>query len=718
MSQSHSRRRFLGMEPLEDRRVLAIFTVGSLSDSGPDTLRDAMQQANALPGEDTIQFAPSLSGGTINLASQLSVFDGVAVIAPPGGVTIDLSGADATPNVMDGEGIRAFSIITRRFTLDGFTISGGDVDGNGGAITSVATARVIVRNSVLTGNAAVRGGAIGSSGAELVIEDSELSGNVAGVGGAIHVSGTDNLEVTRTEIVENTVNGWGGGISTENTATVQISESEISFNSSIGEEGGGGMYMLGSTFSIADTSFDENSTRGSGGAIYSDGNNQGVMGTVVNSSITGNYASGRGGGVFSFLTSMNLTGAIVSGNEAGGSGGGIGGNGISIYSSSIESNSAGGTGGGAELSTVEGQSSFQVEDSTFAFNHSDSGGGGIVILQGGAFLRNSTFSGNTSNGGGGGALVQNSFGTSVLSMQHLTFVGNAADIDSSGGGSGGGLLIGGNTEVEISESIFASNFRSNLIPDDLEALTSLLQFNFNLIESTPTGVSISGLGNIIGVDPQLGPLADNGGPTQTHLPAASSIVVDAGNPSFVGDGNDQRGFGFGRIRDGDDDGTAVTDIGAVELPGTPAPNDLDGDGDTDGDDIDTLCLAILDLSGKLIFDIDGNGIVESPDFSLYLDLLGTKLGDANLDGSVDVTDFNIWNENKLTTNDPALPGVGWSSGDFNCDGVTDTSDFNSWNANKFTVADSFGIQPEEREARKSKTSLIDRVFQSITNAPR
>ena len=116
------------------------------------------------------------------------------------------------------------------------------------------------------------------------------------------------------------------------------------------------------------------------------------------------------------------------------------------------------------------------------------------------------------------------------------------------------------------------------------------------------------------------------------------------------------------------------------------PNDLDGDNDVDGDDIDAICLAIQEGSTNAIFDIDGNGIIESPDFSLYLDIIGTKLGDANLDGVVDVSDFNIWNLNKFTSNDPALPGKGWATGDFNCDGVTDVSDFNIWNINKFTSA--------------------------------
>ena len=53
-------------------------------------------------------------------------------------------------------------------------------------------------------------------------------------------------------------------------------------------------------------------------------------------------------------------------------------------------------------------------------------------------------------------------------------------------------------------------------------------------------------------------------------------------------------------------------------------------------------------------------------------------GDANGDGTVDVSDFNIWNANKFTT------GTDWVTGDFDNDGVTDVSDYNIWNSFKFT----------------------------------
>lgn len=87
------------------------------------------------------------------------------------------------------------------------------------------------------------------------------------------------------------------------------------------------------------------------------------------------------------------------------------------------------------------------------------------------------------------------------------------------------------------------------------------------------------IGTVTLNDPQLGPLADNGGPTQTHALPAGSPAIDAGNAGGCRDSlgalltADQRGFA--RTVDGDADGTAICDIGAYEFgasaPATPTP---------------------------------------------------------------------------------------------------------------------------------------------------
>lgn len=64
-------------------------------------------------------------------------------------------------------------------------------------------------------------------------------------------------------------------------------------------------------------------------------------------------------------------------------------------------------------------------------------------------------------------------------------------------------------------------------------------------------------------------------------------------------------------------------------------------------------------------------------------------GDANLDGHVDVADFNIWNSHRLEDS------ANWGKGDFNADGVVDTSDFNIWNQHKFNASGELVPEPDD-----------------------
>jgi hypothetical protein len=120
--------------------------------------------------------------------------------------------------------------------------------------------------------------------------------------------------------------------------------------------------------------------------------------------------------------------------------------------------------------------------------------------------------------------------------------------------------------------------------------------------------------------------------------------------------------------------------------------DFDGDGNCDIDDLDALTAAIAGGSMDLMFDLNGDGMVTLADItdeaSGWLVLGGAENpaitggnpfleGDSNLDGSVDVSDFNNWNNNKFTD----VPA--YSAGDFNADGAVDVSDFNRWNGQKF-----------------------------------
>ncbi len=131
-------------------------------------------------------------------------------------------------------------------------------------------------------------------------------------------------------------------------------------------------------------------------------------------------------------------------------------------------------------------------------------------------------------------------------------------------------------------------------------------------------------------------------------------------------------------------------------PLSVSPGDFDANGRLDCGDIDLLVTAIAGASSDNRFDLDGNGSVGLEDRDTWLSLAGAQnldsassflLGDADLNGAVDTSDFNIWNQAKFTS------VAHWCDGDFNADGVVDASDFNIWNINKFQSSGALVPEP-------------------------
>ena len=153
---------------------------------------------------------------------------------------------------------------------------------------------------------------------------------------------------------------------------------------------------------------------------------------------------------------------------------------------------------------------------------------------------------------------------------------------------------------------------------------------------------------------------------------------------------------------------------------------FDGDGDFDCTDIDALVSAISSASNNLVYDLTADGIVNTDDLDQWLIEAGANNlatggayleGDANLDGFVDGSDFNIWNANRFATD------RGWCGGDFNADGATDGSDFNMWNANRFSSSDAVAIQfdstsflPDSHDSADeriaARKAIVDLIFGS------
>ncbi len=211
---------------------------------------------------------------------------------------------------------------------------------------------------------------------------------------------------------------------------------------------------------------------------------------------------------------------------------------------------AGGNGGG-----IFNQDSLTVEDSTLSGNSANNQGGGI-LSEGTLFVYQSTLSGNTALSNGGGISIS---GGSSGDIENSTITNNLAT-----SGSGGGLFNDALSDVYLESTIVAGNFKTDTTtPDDVDGpLNTDSQFNLIGVGDTLTGITTGNQGNQIGtaatpLDALLGALADNGGPTLTHLILPGSPAINKGsNPGF--NEFDQRGNGFPRTIG------AQTDIGAVE----------------------------------------------------------------------------------------------------------------------------------------------------------
>lgn len=142
-----------------------------------------------------------------------------------------------------------------------------------------------------------------------------------------------------------------------------------------------------------------------------------------------------------------------------------------------------------------------------------------------------------------------------ISVADATFSDNSAD---AGGalfslGHNGSLSAGStHAQVSIVRSVFANNGPGGEIGNDVPALpsgqhnlaTEILTVNGSLVKD-PSGALVpigSSHNNLLGVDPKLGPLQDNGGLSETRLPAADSVVIDTVDCATPVAGFDQRGI--------------------------------------------------------------------------------------------------------------------------------------------------------------------------------
>jgi len=279
----------------------------------------------------------------------------------------------------------------------------------------------------------------------------------------------------------------------------------------------------------------------------------GAVLTMSGVTISRGFAStgGNDGGGISADGTLVLRNAIVTGNHADDFGGGIDNDsdGISLLQNSlVVGNDVDDEGGGLGL-----DGPMTISNVTVGGNSADTEGGGVSSFAENTFT-NVTISGNTTLGPGGGYINSNSPDT----MNNVTIAGNTADTNNSGDDGGG---IYNDDTLTIRNSIVANNVDTSGGSNDCFAPTPLTSTGYNLVEDATGCSGLTGPGDIIGQDPLLGPLTNNGGFSPTHALAAGSPAVDAGNPLPPGSGGaaceatDQRGAGR----------AGACDIGAYEL---------------------------------------------------------------------------------------------------------------------------------------------------------
>lgn len=193
-------------------------------------------------------------------------------------------------------------------------------------------------------------------------------------------------------------------------------------------------------------------------------------------------------------------------------------------------------------------SSLFVGNST---NRSRSNGGALFLGDSDIFIANSTFTENISEQSGGAMYLWRSDSTIVNS----TIVGNRTMFDDHASGFSGGIRFAGNSTspntLHLVNSVVANNTQGDTdLEEDLHvsdgqviASHSLLGTNLHSELEDSGGVADEN-GNFIGseetpIEPELGPLQDNGGPTHTMFPLPGSPLLDAGSVTTLR--TDQRG---------------------------------------------------------------------------------------------------------------------------------------------------------------------------------
>lgn len=576
-------RRRLRFESLEERLALTTFTVTSLADGPVNlsdfavTLRDAISAAN-----NNVAAFPGGPVGDSLFTDSIRFQAGLA-----GTITLTQGELSVRSRMsISGPGAGVVTVANDMFSARIFNVSN--------SMTSIVL--VTIRDLTIKGGAASLGGGI-INRESLRVENCIIIGNTATMGGGIYNADTGALTVVGGSIEAN----FGSGSALYNVGQATLSNSSVRDN--FGNETGVVTNASSATLTIENSSIDGNHPNALCGGIH----NNGAL-TVRDTTITNNKSQGGFvGGVY---------------NDAGGT--------ANLLNCTISGNSESAVGGVLNSGTMT------LQNCTTSGNTGFSLAGG-VSNSGTMRLANCTISGNQGGGTGG---VYNDNDANLLTIENCTITQNR-------GVNIGGLDHESVADATLHNTIVVDNFKgTGSTRSDLFVvfpLNSLSSFNLvGVVTGGGGGVGIvnGSNGNQVGVtNPLLGPLADNGGATQTHALLAGSPGIDHGSNGAVPpdtldqdeDGVttteqipfDQRGAGFARIM-----GSTV-DIGAFEVQsGAPVlPGDYNRNGVVNAADYvvwrKTLGMSVA--SPFLGADGDGNKSINPGDYDVWRAHFGESL---------------------------------------------------------------------------------------------
>ena len=560
-----------------------MYTVNSLGDTGEGSglsgdLRYVIAQANSNPGS-VINFSVS---GTIQLTAALPDLARDVTLNGPGASSLSIAG-------IPGETIRSFSVLKVDAGVTA-SVSGVSITGNYdqfyGALYNAGS--LTLTNCTLSGNTSgERSGAIDNTGT-MTVAGCTVSNNVSGSGGGgIENSGT--MTVTDSIITANSAasGGRGGGLYNMG-GTLTLIDSTVLGNSA---DAGGGIFNSGGMLTVTGSAISGNSGLQGGGL---DNATTGSVASLTDCTISGNSVRADGGAIENQY-SVTLTGCTLSKNTAGSTGtsgggaiynignGSAGSGTMLLTNCTLADNSVNDGLGGAILNKANDDSNRQ--HASPGNSATGQGRGGGIANYDHMTLTDCTVSGNSASSGGGGGIASLGFTgsngipfSSYLTISGSTISGNTAQ-NSAGiegfdcfltltsdtvtanmatepsGGGGLTLEISGDgeyggvpfTDALLNNTIIAGN-TSGASPgasaDDGNGAVDAAS-SFNLIGDGDGffGITAGSQGNLIGsdlagtvIDARLGPLADNGGPTETVALLPGSPALGAGaNGADIGE---------------------------------------------------------------------------------------------------------------------------------------------------------------------------------------